>query len=138
MSFSIYSYFGTIAACDVVINDNLVLIDAYNSQRKEGESVSDAIQNAAKSRFRPILITSVTTFVGLIPMMLEQSSQAMWLKPVVISLSYGLLVAFFVTLFLVPVLLILGERWRLRKAIIKNSIKSRFKREKTLLSDTGH
>ena len=137
MSFSIYSYFGTIAACGVVINDNLVLIDAYNSQRKEGESVSDAIQNAAKSRFRPILITSVTTFVGLIPMMLEQSSQAMWLKPVVISLSYGLLVAFFVTLFLVPALLILGERWRLRKAIIKKSIMSRFKREKTLLSDTG-
>ena len=70
-------------------------------------------------------------------MMLEQSSQAMWLKPVVISLSYGLLVAFFVTLFLVPALLILGERWRLRKAIIKKSIMSRFKREKTLLSDTG-
>ena len=117
MAFSIYSYFGVIAASGVVINDNLVLIDAYNTRRRDGESVSEAIQTAAKSRFRPILITSVTTFIGLVPMMLEESSQAAWLQPVVISLSYGLLVAFFVTLFLVPALLILGDRftaWRSR------------------------
>ncbi len=125
LSFSIYSYFGTIAAAGVVINDNLVLIDAYNNQRKAGHSVSEAIQIAAKSRFRPILITSVTTFVGLVPMMLEQSSQALWLKPVVVSLSYGLLIAFFVTLFLVPALLILGERWRVYRTGAWQRVKAR-------------
>ncbi|MEO0368611.1 MAG: efflux RND transporter permease subunit, partial [Pseudomonadota bacterium] len=111
MPFSIYSYFGTIAASGVVINDNLVLIDAYNARRREGQSIAEATQTAARARFRPILITSVTTFIGLVPLMLEQSSQAAWLKPIVVSLSYGLLVAFFVTLFLVPALLILGDRY---------------------------
>lgn len=115
MPFSIYSYFGTIAATGVVINDNLVLIDSYNAFRERGMQVKEAIVKAGKSRFRPILITSVTTFIGLVPLMLERSSQAEWLKPIVVSLAYGLLIAFFVTLFLVPSLLIMGDgftRWR--------------------------
>lgn len=115
MPFSIYSYFGTIAATGVVINDNLVLIDSYNTLRARGHAVKEAIVQAGKSRFRPILITSVTTFIGLVPLMLEKSSQAAWLKPIVVSLAYGLLVAFFVTLFLVPSLLIIGNKfttWR--------------------------
>ena len=69
----------------------------------------DGIVKAGKTRFRPILITSVTTFVGLVPLMLERSSQAAWLQPIVVSLAYGLVLAFFVTLFLVPALLIIGH-----------------------------
>ena len=128
--FSIWSYFGVIAASGVVINDNLVLIDAFNKRKAEGESVVSAIQMAARSRFRPILITSVTTFIGLVPMMLEKSHQAAYLKPVVVSLSYGLLVAFFVTLFLVPALLILGDKYkRWRTGMFARLFKSRAPKE---------
>ena len=94
----------------MVINDNLVLIDAYNNLKAQGLSVKDAITKAGKSRFRAILITSVTTFIGLVPLMLEQSSQAAWLKPVVVALAFGLLLAFFVTLFLVPATLVIGDK----------------------------
>ena len=112
LSISIYSYFGTVAAAGVVVNDNLVLIDSYNQLRKKGMSVVKAIQTAGVQRFRPILITSVTTFVGLVPLMLEKSSQAAWLQPIVIALAYGLVIAFFVTLFLVPAMLIIGDMIR--------------------------
>ena len=108
MPLSIYSYFGTVAAAGVVVNDNLVLIDYYNGLRKKGMAMIEAMQKAGEERFRPILITSVTTFVGLIPLMLERSSQAAWLQPIVIALAYGLVLAFFVTLFLVPAMLIIG------------------------------
>ena len=103
---SIWSYFGAVAATGVVVNDNLVLIDSYNSFRKQGQSVIDAIQDACRNRFRPILITSITTFIGLVPLMLERSSQAAWLQPTVVALAFGLVVAFFVTLFLVPAILV--------------------------------
>ena len=103
------------AAAGVLLNDNLVLIDYYNRLRTKGLSVYDAIQEAGEVRFRPILITSVTTFVGLVPLMLERSSQAAWLQPIVVSLAYGLVIALFVTLFLVPALLIMGARIRHRK-----------------------
>jgi multidrug efflux pump subunit AcrB len=111
VSFSLFSYFGVIAACGVVINDNLVLVDSYKINLGRGLSVVDSIIKAGRSRFRPILITSITTFVGLVPLMLEQSSQSAFLKPTVISLAFGLVVAFFVTLFLVPALLVLGDKF---------------------------
>ena len=114
MPFSIYSYFGTIAACGVVINDNLVLIDSYNRNRERGMSRAEGITKAGKARFRPILITSVTTFIGLVPLMLERSLQAAFLKPIVVSLSYGLVIAFFVTLFLVPALILMGNGMKQR------------------------
>ncbi len=109
-SFSLFSIFGVIAAFGVVINDNLVLVDAFKSFKERGESVRDAIVLAGKSRFRAILITSVTTFIGLVPLMLEQSSQSAFLKPTVISLAFALVIAFFVTLFLVPSLLVIGDK----------------------------
>ena len=110
ISFSIYSFFGAIAAFGVVINDNLVLVDAYKRFLSRGFSVLDAIVEAGKTRFRPILITSVTTFIGLIPLMLEKSSQSAFLKPTVVSLAFALVIAFFVTLFLVPSLLVIGDK----------------------------
>ena len=126
VSFSLFSYFGVIAACGVVINDNLVLVDAYKTNLSKGMKVFDAIVAAGRSRFRAILITSITTFVGLVPLMLEQSSQSAFLKPTVIALAFGLLVAFFVTLFLVPAMLVVGEK-------IKNRIKQKFSASKLQL-----
>lgn len=125
MPISIYSYFGTIAATGVVVNDNLVLIDSYNIYRKQGVHRSEAIQRAARHRFRPILITSVTTFIGLVPLMLERSSQAAWLQPIVVALAYGLVVAFFVTLFLVPAMLINGRNIKRSARNAKSWMKKR-------------
>lgn len=122
LSFSIYSIFGAIAAFGVVINDNLVLVDAYKRYLARGFSVVDAIVEAGKTRFRPILITSVTTFIGLIPLMLEKSSQSAFLKPTVVSLAFALVIAFFVTLFLVPCLLVIGDKIRNFSARTKNNL----------------
>ena len=126
MPISLVSYFGTIAASGVVINDNLVLIDAYNNLKAKGLSVKEAILSSAKSRFRAILITSVTTFIGLVPLMLEQSSQAAWLKPVVVSLAYGLLLAFFVTLFLVPAILVISDQFTKKREDLIARLKQKF------------
>lgn len=132
VSFSMFSYFGVIAACGVVINDNLVLVDSYKINLSKGLNVADAILRAGRSRFRPILITSITTFIGLVPLMLEQSSQSAFLKPTVISLAFGLLVAFFVTLFLVPAMLVIGDKvWnRLRKASRSISLRVSYEKAK--------
>ncbi len=130
VSFSLFSYFGVIAACGVVINDNLVLVDSFKINLSRGLSVIDSIVIAGRSRFRPILITSITTFVGLVPLMLEQSSQSAFLKPTVISLAFGLVVAFFVTLFLVPALLVLGDKFWHHIQAAGNSIRLRASYEK--------
>jgi len=108
MTLGIFSYFGIAAAAGVVINDNLVLMDYCNKLRERGMKPIEAIVEAGVARFRPILLTSVTTFVGLVPMMLEQSIQAAFLKPVVVALAGGVLIAFFVTLLMVPALFGIG------------------------------
>ena len=125
MPLSLYSYFGIVAAAGVVVNDNLVLIDRYNHLRLEGVRVVDAIHEAAVSRFRPILVTSVTTFVGLVPLMLERSTQAAFLKPIVVSLTYGVVLAFFVTLFLVPAMLVIGAHYTDRRQHLWQSLKQK-------------
>ena len=129
-SFSIFSTFGVIAAFGVVINDNLVLVDAFKTFKAKGASAREAIIQAGKSRFRAILITSVTTFVGLIPLMLEQSIQAAFLKPIVISLGFALVIAFFVSLFLVPALLVIGEDITNWSRSLKDSLKLNIKYRK--------
>lgn len=130
VSLSLFSYFGIIAACGVVINDNLVLVDSYKINLSRGMNVADSIIRAGKSRFRPILITSITTFIGLVPLMLEQSSQSAFLKPTVISLAFGLVVAFFVTLFLVPAMLVIGDKMWSRIRGAGHSIRLRASYEK--------
>lgn len=109
MTMAIFSYFGIAAAAGVVINDNLVLVDYCNRLRERGMSVREAIVEAGVARFRPILLTSVTTFVGLMPMMLERSIQAAFLQPIVVALAAGVLIAFFVTLLMVPSLYAIGD-----------------------------
>jgi len=108
MTMAIFSYFGIAAAAGVVVNDNLVLMDYCNRLRDQGMSARDAIIEAGVVRFRPILLTSVTTIVGLTPMMLERSIQAAFLQPIVVALAFGVFCAFFVTLLMVPSLYVIG------------------------------
>ena len=108
MTMAIFSYFGIAAAAGVVVNDNLVLMDYCNRLRNQGLSGREAIVEAGVARFRPILLTSVTTIVGLLPMMLDRSIQAAFLQPIVIALAFGVFFAFFVTLLMVPALYGIG------------------------------
>jgi len=101
-SLSIMSLFGIVALSGVVVNDSLVLIDFANRQRREGKSPHDAAISAATSRFRPILLTSLTTFGGLMPIIFESSRQARFMIPMAISLGFGVLFATLITLILVP------------------------------------
>lgn len=102
MELSLMSILGFIALSGVVINDSLLLIDASNRYREAGASAFEAIVAAATRRLRPILLTSLTTFFGLMPMMLETSIQARILIPMAISLGFGILFATLIVLLLVP------------------------------------
>ena len=99
---SIMSMCGIVALGGVVVNDSLVLVDYVNRHRTEGHGIIDAVWNAGAARFRPILLTSLTTFAGLTPMLLETDLQARFLIPMAISLGFGILFATTITLLLVP------------------------------------
>ena len=100
-SLSILSFFGIVALAGVVVNDSLVMIDYINRARASGESLHDAVMAAGAQRFRPILLTTLTTFFGLLPMIMEKSVQAQFLIPMAISLGFGVVVATTITLILV-------------------------------------
>lgn len=102
MPISRLSLFGMLALAGVVVNDSLVLVDYINQQRRRGVPLKDAVREAGAARFRPILLTSLTTFVGLTPILLEKSLQAQFLIPMAVSLSFGIIFATFITLLLVP------------------------------------
>lgn len=105
---SLLSILGMFAAAGVAVNDNLVLLDYVHRLREQGMDGAQALIEAGTRRFRPILLTSLTTFVGLIPLLREDSLQAQWLVPIGISLAFGVLFALFVTLFFVPALYGIG------------------------------
>ena len=111
---SIFSFLGVMACAGVVVNDNLVLIDRINQLRDQAMNTKNAIIQAGIDRFRPIILTSATTFIGLLPIMSETSLQAQFLIPMVISLAFGVLFATVVTLLLVPCLYLMGERCKER------------------------
>jgi multidrug efflux pump subunit AcrB len=118
---SLLSMFGIVGLAGVVVNDSLVLIDATNRIRGQGKDAHDAITTAGALRFRAIILTSLTTFAGLTPMMLERSLQAQFLIPMAISLSFGVLFGTGITLLLIPSLYMIledlknvGERVRAR------------------------
>jgi multidrug efflux pump subunit AcrB len=111
---SMFSMLGVLACAGVVVNDNLVLIDRINQLRNQGHPVREALLQGAQDRFRPIILTSLTTFVGLLPIMSETSVQAQFLIPMVISLAFGVLFATGVTLILVPALYLFGEEFQNR------------------------
>lgn len=109
---SLFSLLGVIACAGVVVNDNLVLIDRINRLRAAGYPLLEALLQGAEDRFRPIILTSLTTFIGLLPIMSETSVQAQFLIPMATSLAFGVVFATAVTLLLVPCLYLFGERLR--------------------------
>ncbi len=121
-SLSVISLFGIVALSGVVVNDSLVLIDFANKARLKGLSAFDAVQQAAIQRARPILLTTLTTFLGLMPIIFETSRQAKFLIPVALSLGFGILFATFICLLLVPSFyLILDDVHRLfTKKLVRN------------------
>ncbi len=96
---------GIIALIGILVNDGLVLIEKFNGYLKQGIPFDEALQTAAKSRFRAIFLTTITTVAGLAPLMLETSRQAQFLKPMAISIAYGIAFATILTLLMLPMAL---------------------------------
>jgi multidrug efflux pump subunit AcrB len=109
-SVSVLSAIGMIGLTGIVVNDSLVMVDHISARiRAGGESWRSAVVEGGVRRFRPVVLTSVTTFMGLLPIQLEASLQAQFVKPMAISIGFGVLFATFITLFLVPVLYFVGR-----------------------------
>ena len=102
MSLTILSLMGMLALTGVVVNDSLVLVDFINKRRAEGVPLMEAVSASGVARLRPVLLTSLTTFAGLTPLIFEKSTQAQFLIPMAVSLGFGILFATFITLILVP------------------------------------
>ena len=114
MDLSMLSTLGMLACAGVVVNDNVVLIDRINQLRAGGISPRIAVIKASVQRFRPIVLTSLTTFFGLMPILLETSVQAQFLIPMVASLSFGVLCAMLGTLLFTPCLYLAGDNVKRR------------------------
>ncbi|MBA6293396.1 efflux RND transporter permease subunit [Colwellia sp. MB3u-70] len=124
MDLSALSVMGILAAAGVVVNDSLVMVDYVNNARKRGERLKDAVMHAGSKRFRAIMLTSITTFIGLVPIIFfEVSAQAQIVIPMAVSLAFGVLFATIVTLVLIPCLYLIVE-----------DIKALFKRNKKVPS----
>jgi multidrug efflux pump subunit AcrB len=108
---SMLSLFGLIALAGVVVNDSLILVDFVNRERALGVELRVAVVDATRKRFRAILLTSLTTFFGLVPIVLETSLQAQLVIPMAVSLAFGILFATAITLFLIPALYIALEQF---------------------------
>lgn len=109
---SVLSICGIIALSGVVVNDSLIMVDFVNRARAEGHRLIDAAINAGTQRFRAIILTSLTTFMGLVPIMFERSLQAQVVIPMAISLAFGILFATVITLLLVPALYVILDDFR--------------------------
>jgi multidrug efflux pump subunit AcrB len=109
MAISMFSIFGVIALSGVVVNDSLIMVDFINKARIEGAPLRQAVIDSGTQRFRAIMLTSFTTAVGLTPIMLESSVHAQAVIPTAVSLSFGIVFATIITLFLVPALYMLQE-----------------------------
>jgi multidrug efflux pump subunit AcrB len=110
---SMQSYIGLIALSGVVVNDSLILVDYINRERAEGVPLAQAVVDGARVRFRPILLTSLTTFLGLAPItMLEKSLQAQIVVPMAASLAFGIVFATIITLILIPTLYLILDSFK--------------------------
>lgn len=119
MNLNNLSVFGIIAAAGVVVNDSLVMVDYVNQLRAQGHSIKEAVTIAGTKRFRAIMLTSITTFVGLVPIIFfETSMQALIVIPMAVSLSFGVMFATVVTLLLIPAIYVMmddfGQMWKKR------------------------
>ena len=111
---SILSMFGIVALAGVVVNDSLIMIDLINRERTAGIELAQILRDCATRRFRPIMLTTLTTFCGLLPMIAERSLQARFLVPMAISLAFGVMFATCITLVLVPSLYMILEDFKNR------------------------
>jgi len=102
MNLTIISMFGIVALAGVVVNDSLIIVDVINRRRAEGATPLEAARESGVARFRAVVLTSATTFVGLTPLLVERSMQAQFLIPMAVSLGFGVLFATGISLMLVP------------------------------------
>lgn len=107
---NVISLLGIIALIGIMVNDGLVLIGRFNTNLREGLKFEDALLNAGKSRFRAIFLTSLTTIAGLAPLLLEESRQAQFLKPMAVAISFGIAYATLLTLIILPIFLSFSNR----------------------------
>lgn len=119
-SLSMFSLFGLVALAGVVVNDSLIMIDFINKARQEGVPLKQAVIQSGTQRFRAIILTSFTTAAGLMPIMTEGSLQAQFVIPMAISLSFGIIFATLITLFLIPCLYMLQQDGFIRSRQFKN------------------
>ncbi len=122
MNLTIFSILGIMALIGVVVNDSLVLVDFINKRKEQTNDAFAAVLIAGQSRFRPVMLTSLTTFIGLMPLLFEKSTQAQFLIPMAVSLSFGIIFATMITLILVPVNYMLVESLINRSKRVKASI----------------
>jgi multidrug efflux pump subunit AcrB len=125
MTMSGLSMFGIIAVAGVVVNDSLVMVDFVNKARAEGVAIKQAVMQAGARRFRAILLTSITTFIGVMPIIMETSLQAKIVIPMAVSLAFGVLFATVITLILIPCQYVALEdakrlirKWRGKDALV--------------------
>ena len=112
--FSILSGFGAIALIGIVVNDSLILVSAMNRNLLQGQKFEEALRNAGLNRFRPVMLTTLTTVAGLGPLIFEPSVQAQFLSPMAISVAYGLMVGTGLTLTLLPAMLVVANKIKVR------------------------
>jgi multidrug efflux pump subunit AcrB len=123
MDLTLLSLLGMLALIGVVVNDSLVLVDYINKRRAQGYALMDAVLTAGTARFRPVMLTSITTFCGLIPLLFGQQTQEKFLIPMAISLGFGILFATLITLVLVPVNYVLVEKLKVAMSSLYSAIK---------------
>jgi len=117
INLTILSMYGMVALTGVVVNDSLIMIDMVNRRRAAGVSIDQAIRESGMRRFRPIMLTTATTFLGLSPMILETSMQAKFLVPMAVSLGFGIVFATAITLILIPTLYRILEDLKARMGV---------------------
>ena len=123
LNVSLMSMFGLVALSGVVVNDSLIMVAVINQRRLEHANLHTAVRDSGVSRFRPILLTSLTTFFGLVPLMVERSFQAAFLVPMAVSLAFGVIFATLITLVLVPTLyLILDDIGRSMRRLFGHEV----------------
>lgn len=121
MDLTLISLLGMLALTGIVVNDSLVLVDFINKRRSKKDDLLGSVSRAAVARFRPVILTSLTTFFGLMPLLFEQSTQAQFLIPMAVSLGFGILFATVITLFLIPInYLVIEDLKGLVRRIVKN------------------
>jgi multidrug efflux pump subunit AcrB len=111
-SLSFISIFGIVALAGVAVNASVVLVDLYNKHRDEGKAPVEAAAAAAARRFRPIVLTTLTTALGLTPLLFETSPQAQFLIPMAVSLGFGIVISGFMVLFVTPAVAVITEDLR--------------------------